>query len=152
MNFLVQICVLDGNADLMAERNEILEVLLAERFAIFVINGLQYTQQLAVSRDGHTDHVARDESARLIHMAEEVDVVLDVINDQGLSGPGDVARNSLPAPEPGLSNGLTLHAVSHIEIQITGWFIQQEERAGFGVHQQGRRFDSAFADGRMVEA
>jgi len=152
MNFLIQICVLNGDADLMAERNKILEVILAERLAVFVINGLQYAQQMAVSRYGHTDHVARNESAGLIHMAEEMGVVLDVINDDGLSGSGDMPRNSLSAPEPGSSNRFALHAVGHIEIQFAGRFIQQEERAGFGVHQKSGRFDGTLADRRMVEA
>ena len=104
-----------------------------------------------MSRDGHTDHIARDKSAGLIHMAEETGIVLDIVDDDGLSGPSDVSRNTLSTPETSLSNGFALLAMGHIEIQFAGGFIQQEERAGFGIHQESGCFDGTLADGRVVE-
>ena len=92
-----------------------------------MINGLEHTQKMAMSRDGHTDHIARDKSAGLIHMTEETGIVLDIVDDDGLSGSSDMSRNTLPLPETSLANGLALLAMGHIEIQIAGGFIQQEK-------------------------
>src|SRR4029077_5970311 len=86
MNFLVEIGVLDGDADLMAERHKILEIVLVEGISIFVVDGLKNPQKVAMSRNGHTDHTARHESAGLIHMAEETGIALDIVDDNGLSG------------------------------------------------------------------
>lgn len=104
-----------------------------------------------MSRDGHTDHIARDKSAGVIHLAEETDIVLDIVDDDRLSGSSDMSRNTLPAPETSLANSLALLAMGHIEMQFAGGFIQQEERAGFGIHQESGRFDGALADACVVE-
>jgi hypothetical protein len=125
MNFLVEIGIFDGDTNLMTECNEIIELVLAERFPIYVIDCLEHTQKVAMSRDGHTDHITRNKSAGFIHMAEETDIVLDIVDDNGLSGLSDVSRNALSAPETNLSNGLALLTMGHIEIQFAGDFIQQ---------------------------
>ena len=151
MNFLVEIGIFDGDADLMTERDEILEIVLAERIPILVVDGLKHPQKAAMSRDGHTDHIARDESAGLIDMAEETGIVLDIVDDTRLSGSSDMSRNTLPVPETSLANSLALLAMGHIKIQSAGGFIQQEERTGFGIHQKSGRFDGALADGRVIE-
>src|SRR6267143_902909 len=104
-----------------------------------------------MSRDGHTDHIARHESAGLIHMAEKTDIVLDIVDDNRLSGSSDVSCNTLPMPETNLANSLALLAMDHIKIQFARGFLQQEKRAGFGIHQERGRFDGALADGHVIE-
>jgi hypothetical protein len=151
MNLLIEIGIFDGDADLMTKRDEILEIVIPELFAMFMINGLEHTQKMAMSRDRHTDHIARDKSAGLIHMTEETGILLDIVDDDGLSGSSDMSRYPLPLPETGLANGLSLLAMDHIEIQITGGFIQQEKGAGFGIHQERGGFDGALANGRVIE-
>ena len=44
MNFFVEVGIFDGDADLMTERDEILEIILAERFPILVVDGLEHPQ------------------------------------------------------------------------------------------------------------
>ncbi len=127
MNFLVEIGILDGDADLMTERHEILEIVLTEQIPIFVVDGLEHPQKAAMSRHGDTDHTARDESAGLIHMAEETGIALDIVDDNRLSGSSDVSRNTLPAQKTSLPNSLTFFAMGHIEIQFAGRLLQQEQ-------------------------
>src|ERR1043165_1829762 len=134
MNFFIKIGIFDGDADLMTKRNEILEILLAERFPILMIDGLEHTQQVAMSCDRHTHHIARDESTGLIHVSEETGVVLDIVDNDRLSGSSDIACETLSMAETSLANSLPLFSVGDIEIQFSRGFIQQEERAGFGIH------------------
>ena len=104
-----------------------------------------------MGRDGHTDHIARDKSAGLIHLAEETGIVLYIVDDDGFSSSSDMSCDPLPLPETSLANGFPLLSMGHIEIQITGGFIQQKERASFGIHQERGGFDSALAYGCVIE-
>ena len=152
MNFFVEIGIFDSDADLMTERDKILEIVLAEQFSIFMIDGLEHTQQMAMSRDRHTDHIPRDKAAGLIHMAKEPGILLDIVDDDRLSGSSHMSRYTLSLPETSLANDLPLLSMGHIEIQIAGGFIQQKERAGFGIHQECGGFDRTLADGCVIEA
>jgi hypothetical protein len=111
----------------MTERDEILEIVLAERIPMLVVDGLEHSQEAAMSRDGHANHTACDESAGLIHMAEKTGIVLNVVDYNRLPGSSDVSRNTLSVPESSLANRLSLFAMGHIEIQFAGSFLQQEK-------------------------
>src|SRR5262245_21604268 len=123
MNFLVEIGIFDGDADLMAERDEILEIVLIEQFPILMIDGLEHAQQMAMSRDRHTDHIARDKPTGLIHLAEKTGVMLDIVDDDGLSGSSDMACYPLSKPKTRLTNRLPLLSMGDIEIQFSCDFI-----------------------------
>jgi len=151
MNFLVEIGIFDGDADLMTERDEILEIVLAERTPVLLVDGLEHPQKTAMSRDGHTDHTARDESTDLIHIAEETGIVLNIVDDNRLSGSSDVSRDTLPVTETSLTDNLALLTVGHIEIQFAAGFIHQKERAGFGIHEDSGRLNGTLANSCVVE-
>jgi hypothetical protein len=151
MNFFVEIGIFDGDADLMTERDEILEIVLAERTPVLPVDGLEDPQKTAMGGDRHTDHTARDESTDLIHMAEETGIVLNIVDDNRLSGSSDVSRDTLSVPETSLTNSLALLTVGHIEIQFAAGFIHQKERAGFGIHEESGRFNGTLPDSCVVE-
>src|SRR5688572_16102819 len=151
MDFFVQIGVFDGNADLVAQRDKGVQVFLAEWDAMFLVDRLEHAEQAPVRRHGYTDHVAGDKPTDLIYMTEESRIALHVIHNDRFSASCHVSRDSLAPSEPGFAYSLSLFAMRHIEVQFSARFVQEEQRPGFSVHQQGGRFDGPGADGGMIE-
>ncbi len=150
VNLLRRDGIFDGDADLVAERDEILEIVLAEQIPILVIDGLEHTQKAAMSRDWHTDHIARDKSAALIRVAEETGIVLDIVDDNRLSSSSDISRNTLSASETSLPYGRAPLAMAH-QYNSPVASSNKSSEPSFGIHQRSGRFDSALADGRVIE-
>src|SRR5690349_11891906 len=127
MNFFVQIGIFNSNADLVSKGDESLKITVVKRFSIQAINGLEDPQKTAVSRDRHTDHIARHKAADLIHMTKKPRIVLNIINDERLPRTDNVPGNALPTAETRLSNHFLLFSMGDVEKQFTRGFIQQEK-------------------------